>query len=217
MAALKKIGDGTNFVMYEDDRGNKLVKLDKVRFSYVFVGTPAPDEDDAGKPAPKWRGVFMLPKATHVAAKDAVKSIITELMAKNEVKIPNTHWFLSNGDDKEDENMHGHWLVSASDGRIRPTVRNGRGELLLEIDTIDKMIYGGCWGNALVRPWYFDGKSKKSNKTLPKRIVAGLTGVQFWKDDTPFGSGRIDDTDAWGAVDEEGGDGMSSGSDDDGL
>jgi hypothetical protein len=213
MAALKKIGEGANYTLYEDERGNPLIKIDGVRFSYPFVGTPGEDENDAGDTVKKWRIVGMLPKATHVAAKDAVKKIITDLIAKNEVKIPNSHWFLTNGDDKDDENMHGHWLVSASDGRIRPTVRDRKGQLILEVEKIDEMIYGGCWGNILIRPWYFNGTSKQSKKTLPKRIVAGLTGVQFVKDDKPFGSGRIDDTDAWGAVD-DGDDGMGGGSSD---
>lgn len=213
MAALVKIGEGTNYTLYNDDRGNTLIKIDKIRFSYPFVGTPGEDENDNGEKTRKWRAVAMLPKATHVAAKDAVKKIISDLMAKNEVKVPGTHWFLTNGDDKEDEAMHGHWLVSASDGRIRPSARDQKGLLMDDIAKIDEKFYGGCWGNILIRPWYFDGTSKKSTKKLPKRIVAGLTGVQFWKDDKPFGSGRIDDTDAWGATDDSGDDGM--GGDDD--
>jgi hypothetical protein len=218
MAALKKIGEGTNYVLYEDDRGNKLIRIDKVRFSYPFVGTPGEDENDNGEKTKKWRVVGMLPKATHVAAKDAVKAIITELLTKNEVKVPTTHWFLTNGDDKEDETMAGHWLVSASDGRIRPSARNAKGELMDDIVKIDEAFYGGMWGSILIRPWYFDGTSKKSKKSLPKRIVAGLTGVQKWKDDKPFGSGRIDDTDAWDAQGDDDGDGMgSSSTDDDGL
>lgn len=226
MAALKKIGEGKNYVLYEDDRGNKLIRIDKIRFSYPFIGTPGEDENDDGQKTKKWRNVGMLPKATHVDAKNAVKAIIEELMKKNDVKVPGDRWFLTNGDDKEDENMHGHWLISASDGRIRPSARDAKGSLIrieaedggiddkATIAKIDETFYGGCWGGMLIRPWYFDGKSKKSNKTLPKRIVAGLTAVQFWKDDKPFGSGRIDDSDAWESQD-DGDDGMSGGDDDD--
>lgn len=224
MAALKKVGEGKNYVLYEDDRGNKLIRIDKVRFSFPFIGTPGEDEDDNGNKKKKWRVVGMLPKETHLDAKNAIKKIVEELMLKNDVKVPTERWFLSDGTKKADEEgekyetMRNHWLVSASDGRVRPTARNAKGELILDIDKIDEMFYGGCWGNVLIRPWYFDGKSKAdTKKTLPKRIVAGLTGVQFWKDDKPFGSGRIDDTDAWESVDDSGDDGMGGSSDDDDI
>ena len=75
----------------------------------------------------------------------------------------------------------------------------------------DESFYGGCWGNLLIRPWYFNGKAKGSTKTYPKRICCGYNGVQFLKDDTPFGSGRIDDTAAWG------GEGDDDTSDNDGM
>lgn len=229
MAALKKIGEGTNYVLYEDDRGNKLIRLDKVRLSYPFIGTPGEDTKDDGSKEKKWRVQAMLPKATHKAAKDAVKAIIMELMAKADggngakgIKVPQERWFLSDGDAKADEDskyeaMRDHFLVAASDGRIRPSARDQKGQLMDDIAKIDEKFYGGCWGNVLIRPWFFDGKSKKAKdgKVLPKRIVAGLTGVQFWKDDKPFGSGRIDDTEAWDSVDDGDDDGM--GDDDDGL
>ena len=48
------------------------------------------------------------------------------------------------------------------------------------------MIYGGCWVNILVRPWF-------QNNKYGKRVNAGVVAVQFRKDDEPFGSGRISD------------------------
>lgn len=221
MAALKKLGEGKNYVLYEDDRGNTLIRIDKVRFSFPYVGTPGEDENDDGQKVKKWRAVGMLPKETHLEAKNAVKKIIEDLMKKAEAKVPVERWFLSDGDKKADEDdkyeaMRNHWLVSASDGRVRPTARNAKGELILDVSKIDETFYGGCWGNILIRPWYFDGTSKKQKKALPKRIVAGLTGVQFWKDDKPFGASRIDDSDAWDSVD-DGEDGMEGGDDDGGL
>jgi len=85
-----------------------------------------------------------------------------------------------------------------------------------DIDEIDKLFYSGAWAHALIRPWFFGGKTKSSTKTYPKRVSAGLNGVLFFKDDTPFGTGRIDDTDAWGdAPESEGGaNGMDGGDDD---
>lgn len=219
MANMEILKRGPNFIVYKSGE-QKLIKIEGVRFSYPNFGTPKVDEDDDGKETRAWAGVAMLPKATHVAAKDAFVEIMNELMAKNEVKIAPENRCIKNGDDKEDEAMAGHWLISFSEkGKHRPSARTIRGEPMSEIDEIDDKFYGGCWGSVLLRPWYFNGKSKraKAGKSYPKRICSGYQGVQFLKDDTPFGQGRVDDTDAWG--DESGGSsgGSASGDDDDGL
>jgi hypothetical protein len=122
----------------------------------------------------------------------------------------------------------GHWVISASETR-RPAARNEKGKLYFDpklikdaseaeaiFNQIDEVFYGGVWVNILLRPWYFNGKVKGKAKTFPKRICAGLTGIQFFKDDTPFGNGRIDDSNAWGSSD-DGDDGGNDGMDDDGL
>jgi hypothetical protein len=159
----------------------------------------------------------MLPKATHVAAKDAFVELMNKLMTANEVKIPPEYRCIKNGDDKDDENMHGHWLISFSEaGKNRPGARNVKGELIEGAEAIDDKFYGGCWGSVLLRPWYFNGKAKNSTKTYPKRICCGYNGVQFLKDDEPFGNGRVDDTDAWGNESSKAG-ASTDDDDDDGL
>jgi hypothetical protein len=217
MAALETVKTVKNAVLYKDASGQLLIRLDNVRLSYPFVGTPSDDEDDNGNKSKKWRLVAMLPKATHTEAKDLCKEVIQKLIKENDAKVPVDKWFLGNGDDKEDENMHGHFLVSASDGRIRPKARDRKGNVIDEIEKIDEIFYGGVWAHVLIRPWFFSGKTKNSTKTFPKRISAGLNSVMFAKDDKPFGSGRIDDSDVWegAARDDDGDDGMGSGDEDD--
>lgn len=213
MSALKLIKKVANAALYHDASGQPLIRIDKVRLSYPFVGTPAEDENDDGQKSRKWRVVAMLPKSTHQEAKDLCKEIIQQLIKENEAKVPTDKWFLSNGDDKEDENMAGHWLVSASDGKIRPVARDRKGQVIDDIEKIDEVFYGGVWAHVLIRPWFFSGKSKNSTKTYPKRVSAGLNGVVFFQDDKPFGTGRIDDTDAWGDLPQDGG--GANGMDDD--
>ena len=215
MSALETVKKVKNAVLMKDAGGQFFIRLDNVRLSYPFVGTPAEDENDNGEKSKKWRVVAMLPKGTHAEAKDLCKEIIQKLMKDNDAKVPTDKWFLTNGDDKEDENMQGHWLVSASDGKIRPRCRDRKGQVIDDIEKIDEIFYGGVWASVLIRPWFFAGKSKSSTKTFPKRVSAGLSGVMFAKDDKPFGSGRIDDTDAWGGLASEDGDDNDDGFDDD--
>ena len=215
MASLEAIKRGPNFIVYKSG-DQKLIKIEGVQFSYPHFGTKKVEEGDDGSKKESWSGVAMLPKATHVAAKDAFVELMNELMAANEVKIPPEYRCIKNGDDKEDELMAGHWLISFSDSNRQPAVRDQKAGLISDPKVIDDKFYGGCWGSVLLRPWYFNGKSKSSSKAFPKRICCGFTGVQFLRDDTPFGNGRIDDSDAWG---DESGSNAGSGSDDsdDGL
>lgn len=197
MANLTLVKKVKNAVLYHDAKGEPLIRLDCVRLSYPYVGTPSDEENDDGVKTKKWRVVAMLPKATHEAAKMLVEEEINKLIKKNESKVPKDKWFLTDGDEKEDETAEGHWLVAASDGKIRPKARDRQGNVMDDIDKIDETFYGGCWGHVLIRPWFFAGKSKKSTKSYPKRVSAGLNAVVFFKDDKPFGSGRVDDGDAW--------------------
>lgn len=200
MSALKTVKTVKNAVVLEDAKGQQFVRLDSVRLSYPFVGTMSDDEDDNGNPTPKYRVTAMLPKATHQAAYDVLVKMCEQLAKDNESKVPKDKWFLQDGDDKEDENMHGHWLVSASDGRIRPIARDRSGVVMDNIREIDETFFPGSWAHVLIRPWFFAGVVKGSPKKYPKRISAGLSSLMHFKNDTRFGSGRIDDEDAWGGV-----------------
>lgn len=217
MASLEKVKSGPNFIVYKSG-DQKLIKIENIRFSYPHFGHKRVDEGDDGSKKESWGGVAMLPKATHVAAKDAFVEIMNELMKANDAKIAPEYRCIKNGDDKEDELMAGHWLISFSDSKVRPAIRDQKAGLMTDADAIDEKFYGGCWGSILLRPWYFNGKAKTSSKSFPKRICCGFTGAQFLKDDKPFGNGRIDDSDAWGDESSKGGDGMDDGDDDnDGL
>ena len=197
MAKLSVVKKVSNATLYQDEQGNPYIRIDGVRASYPFLGTPSSDENDNGDVVKKWRIVGMLPKKTHTEAKELIVEVIQKLMKDNS-SVPKDRWFIKNGDDSDSEDMHGHWLVTASDGKYRPKCRDGQGQVMDDIDDIDDTFYGGCWVHMLVRPWFFDGKSRNSKKPLPKRVVAGLSSVVFHDDDKPFGSGRIDDDDVWG-------------------
>lgn len=214
MTQLTAIESGPNFTIYSDGK-QKLIKIDKVRVSYPAFGAMKENEADDGTVRKNWGGRAMLPKGTHVAARTAFVKLLNELAMANEVKIPPEFRPIKDGDDVEGEEFAGHWLINFSDANRRPAIRDKNGTIMLAEADIDRMFYGGCWASLLLRPWYFGGRAKGSTKTFPKRICCGFIGAQFVKDDTPFGSGAIDDSNVWGAA--EGGDDGLDDDDGDGL
>lgn len=207
MPALEIKKKVSNAVLYT----NGMIRIDNVRVSFPHLDKPYAG-DDGGKA--KFGIVGMLSKKTHVAAKDLIVEAVNALLAANDnAKVASDKKFIRNGDDQDRPEYEDHWTVSAREER-RPAVRNQRGELVIEESKIADMIYGGCYCNILIRPWYQDGQ--KVGKGYGKRANAGLVGVQFLRDGESFGEGRIDDTDAWEDV-SGGGDGFDddTGGDDD--
>jgi hypothetical protein len=182
----------TNGVLYT----NGAIMIRNVRASYPHLDKPYRGRDAKEDDPGKYRLVAMLPKESHGEVKDLIVQAINKLLAERapDVKIPSDKKFIRNGDDMENVSYDGMYIVSASEA-LRPPVRNRKGELILDIGEIGNLIYGGCWINVLIRPWY-------QNNQFGKRVNASLLGVQFVKDDKPFGEGRIDSSAAWGAVDD---------------
>lgn len=199
---------------------NGSLKIENVRFSHPHLDKPYQGKGEDGKvQKAKYGIVGMLPKKTHVAAKDLIVEAMNELLKQNEnATVSSDKKFCRNGDDHDKADTYGgHWIVSAREER-KPSVRNKRGELIGEPEKIADMVYGGCWGHILIRPWFQDGK--KVGAGYGKRVNAGLVGAQFIRDDKPFGKGRVDDSDAWSNEDNgsgPSGDSDHNGEDDDGL
>lgn len=217
MSALTEVKRVKNAVLYKDGKGQPFIKIERVRASYPHFGTAGENENDEGNKELSWGGKALLSKETHEDAKNLIKDAILDLMKANDVsgQIPKDRWFLKNGDDdgRPDEEK-GMFTVAYSDKKRRPTVRDQKAEVMDDIAKIDDKFYGGCWISVMIRPWFFDGNVKGKAKKFPKRICAGIQSVQFIKDDTPFGQGRVDDTDQWSAVE---GEDDNDGFDDDGL
>lgn len=202
MAERTVVSKVSNAVLYSDGS----IKVEGVRFSYPHLDKPYESEGDDGQKKLSYSVTGMMPKSTHLAAKNLIKKVIEDLMKANDAKVKQDNWFLKDGDKEAEEDeakalYEGHWLVKSSEKR-RPSIRNRDGSLMTEREIADK-IYGGCWGSLLIRPWFFAGKAA-NGKTYPKRILTNLIGVQFIRDDDAFGEGRISDDGVFGAV--EGGD-----------
>lgn len=217
---LRKVGEGKNFELFADSDGGKptVIKLKRVRISFPHCGEQQEQEGEDGEKSKNWGVVPMLNKTLHSAAKEACDKMIKDLLAANATevngvkkpaKVAPENMCLVDGDSKERSEYEGHWIISAKEGKIHPTCRTRQGDLIMNDSEIDKVFYGGCFANVMIRFWYFGGTSKrKPGKTYPKRVCAGFVGIQFIEDGEPFGEGRIDDSDAWGAEDESGDDGL---------
>lgn len=196
-----------NAVLYSDGT----IRIDKIRCSYPHLNKPYAGKNRNGEDGnPKFGIVGLLPKETHKAAKDLIKEVIEKLSKENDTKVATDKWFLRDGDQSDKPENEGMFTVSAREAR-RPNVRDRDGSVMDPAEIADK-IYGGCWVNILIRPWYQDGV--KIGAGYGKRMNAGLVAVQFFKDDEPFGEGRINDE---GVFDSTGEDGFSDGNSDDGL
>lgn len=131
--------------------------------------------------------------------------------------------------DESVKDHRGNFVLKASE-RNRPALYNRRGTLIvvkglskgrtdvveMTESQIDDMFFGGCWVNVLVKIWYFAGKGK-DGKAYPKRMLANLVGVQFVKDDAPFGNGRVSSEGMFEALEGDDAGGFDSADEDGGL
>lgn len=195
-----------NAVRYSD--GTILLKM--VRASYPHVLEPQESVNDDGKKTKSYSIKALLPKGTHDEAKKLLVREVNRILKENNksAKIPADKKFIRDGDPKDEDDVGkpdevGMWVVSARETK-RPIVisnkkdpKTGKARRLDPDDQDDvDMIYGGCWVNVLIRPWW-------QANNYGKRVNAGLSVVQFKRNDEPFGTGRIRDEDVDDMVEDE--------------
>lgn len=187
-----------NAVRYDDGT----IMLKNVRASYPHVLKAQPTKNDKGEITGYSYSIkVLLLKATHEEAKKMLVREINRILKESNKgeKIPADKKFLRDGDPRDpDEDVGkpeeaGCWTVSARESK-RPIVIDSRKDpktgvpRRLDPNSEQDMerIYGGCYVNVMIRPWF-------QNNTNGKRVNAGLSVVQFKRDGEAFGSGRISD------------------------
>lgn len=169
------------------------IVLENVRASYPYLFEPRENEGDDGKKTYKYQIQVILPKATHGAAKDICVARINDLCRENKVeKLPADKKFIKNGDDMAKAEYENAFIVSASESN-RPDLR-GKDPRVKLTDADKDVIYGGCYVDVLIRPWF-------QNNKYGKRCNAGLVAVRFREDGEAFGNGRISAKDVDDAFD----------------
>lgn len=124
-----------------------------------------------------------------MAAVEAAKTEAMDRLGWNAKMPKNLKMPLADGDEYDDENYHGHWI-------LRPWSKEDRPPRVIDMQLqpiLDQTeVYGGMWANVNVNFYAYDNSGAG--------IGCGFdAGVQKVKDDEPFGGGRTSAEDAFGA------------------
>lgn len=198
----RKVVKQTDFCMAYND-GTILCKFMRASHPHVFTPYKAPDDEPDKKPNFSCTGLW--PKVPLLyPSKDIVKARIIEIATQNKnPNLPDDRKFQRDGSLKKDKpELVGNFLISANEEK-RPIVmgpridpKTGNPQRLVKGNPDDEaIIYGGCYINMLIRPWW-------QNNKWGKRVNAGLVAVQYVPlrvvkrylpdaVDDPFGGGRI--------------------------
>lgn len=183
-----------------------------IRGSYVHIAKAWKSKKDGPDKTPKYQLVSLLPKATHTSAKDLIKAEIARILKENRLDdIAADRKFLRNGDLAGKAEYKGMFTVSSREER-RPHLRDRSGKKI-EPENAASVFQSGYWFNVLIRPWF-----QGADSGYGVRVNAGLSAIQFVRQDETFGEGGIQDEDVdarFGAInDDDSGFSSDSGLDD---
>lgn len=153
------------------------------RGSFVYLAKPRTQDRDDGTESEKYQMTLVLPKG-----KKSTKEFIGNLeklllktakekhgdVPKNKLK----HWPIKDGDNHDNEQFAGHWLIQAS-SNFKPSVIDTNGD---ELTTEDEL-YSGAWYKAKISAWAW------ANKKSGKGVSVNLESAIKMKDDKRFGGG----------------------------
>lgn len=156
------------------------VKLTNVRLSFPSLFKHA---EFGGADTGKFAAEFLLDKKEDAAQikafGEAMKAVAKEKWPNGvggQPLPPKDKLCIKNGAEKEREGMENMYIVKASNEDNPSVVDQARNPI-----TDERKVYAGCRVNGVVDLWAQDNK-------FGKRINARLMGVQFVKDDVPFGN-----------------------------
>lgn len=179
-----------NAVLFSDGS----IRLENVRASYPNVAEAREQIADDGTKSYAYSMQALMPKATHREAKDLCKAAVDKMLVDAKLKaLPADRKFIKDGDTMAKDETEGQWVVSSRE-KNRPALRGhlkdpSTGKAMkLDPERDKSVIYGGCYVNVLIKPWF------QANK-YGKRANASLLAVQFLRDGEPFGEGRIREED----------------------
>lgn len=162
------------------------MKLENVRLSFPSVFKRVSFQGNEGK----FEATFLLDKEKDAEQIEMIEKAIQKAIKEAKLKIPKDKWCLKDGDDSEYDGYEGCMSFKAATSR-RPTVINRDKTPLVEDD---KVIYAGCYVNAIVDIWI-------QNNQYGKRVNGNLYGIQFMADGEAFGF-NPDVTDEFDDLDE---------------
>jgi hypothetical protein len=205
------VKQGPNYALMSDGT----MRFDNVRGSYLYLLTPRQStkpNDDGSMPKPKFTGNFMMPKSTHMEAKNFLQAQISDFILQNskgpKIVTPADAWkslkadnkFLRSGDAEGQAPEHaGHFIITASNTEDRPPLLIiGREKIERSEGTLPMLrsrFYSGCYGSVFIRPWW--------QKDRGPRVNANLNGFQFRRHGEKLGGGGIDEAGMLAAVEDD--------------
>lgn len=195
-----------------EDNKNNLVRLSNVRLSFPHIAEPQKQKGDKGERISYNAEFVMTPNHPGWALfHQTVLKMATEKwkeMAPNVINFCNANRknrCYGGGEEKVKQSTMkpydgypGNVFISAGKDRM-PQIFDVAGKQIDPNDTMalqqeGRKMYGGCWVNAVVRPWMQD------HKEHGRAIRCDFVAIQFLRDDTAFGEGAVDASDHFGAV-----------------
>lgn len=188
------IEDHGKVAFYNDDS----ILLRQVRCSYPHLDKPW----TMGEGEPKYQMEGMIPKTKeYEPGLRALKARINAIIRENKTaELPESRLCLKDGASTGKPEKADYYVFKASENNApklrgrRRDPRTGMAEVIPNEDA-NKVFYGGCWVNMVVKFWW-------QNNKHGKRVNANLLIVQFVQDDDAFGRGRISDEDVDDFLDE---------------
>lgn len=189
------------------------VKLHNVRLSFPTLAVPKPFEEGQ---EPSYDCSFLLdPKnPKHVEAINQLKAEV-ERGIKEVFGTKPANWkpieFMAKGETKVSQKTglpydgYTGMVVVAAKNKKRPALK-GRDGVDLTPDEVSRIMYGGCYVNAIVSVWIQDNKYGKTARL-------NLDGVKFHADGEAFGGGGLAD-DEWDDFGDDDAGGADFGDDD---
>lgn len=190
------------------------VRLDRVRLSFPSIVEPQVQKDDKGADKePKYNAEFIMapdhpawPRYHQIVQlvaaakwKDKAQLVLNSLqMERNKRKWG---WGQEKFKKTTMEPYAGYtgmvFLGAAS--KLMPQIYDADGNLIPPSNTmmckeLARKMYGGCWVNAVIKPWCWDNKQGGSG------VSNDFLAIQFLADDEPFGEGQSDASDLMGAT-----------------
>jgi hypothetical protein len=170
---------------------DETILIKDIRASYPHLDKPWSMADGNEK---KFSITGLIPKTQEYndstrMLNDHIDNMLAEMKKQ---PLPQSRKCLRDGDQTGKLEMAGHWTISASE-REQPKLRGRNidprtGSLeIIPPEEAARVFYGGCWVSILISLWY------QEHQVGGRRVNANLRAVQFMRNDTSFGRGRISD------------------------
>lgn len=170
-----------NITFFSDDT----ILIKNVRASYPHLDKPTAFVNaDGTRGRETYSLVVLIPKTEEYAEViEGLNKRINRVRRSSQIdRLPANMKCLRDGDLTEKPEEVGMWILSARE-TDPPALSDRRRNMIPNADAT-KVFYGGAWVNCLVSLW-------GQNNRAGQRVNANLRAVQFVRDDTPFGRGRI--------------------------